>query len=179
MEPPDSLINDSLIKTSSPPVSAVLPSPQQKFLRCCLGDRDSGLLALIHVAEVIQITVAEILPVPAMPECILGICNWRGKMLWLVDLNLFLDYSPLLAPEIATTPLMAIVMQVEGQSMGLVVSQVQDIEWHDPSQIRSATASLFAAKTLPFLQGYLPHADAVVLDPEAIARCPLWQLHRG
>jgi positive phototaxis protein PixI len=170
---------DSLVKTGSPPASAVLPSPQQKFLRCCLGERDSGLLALIHVAEVIQITVAEILAVPAMPESILGICNWRGKMLWLVDLNLFLDYPPLLVPEVATTPLMAIVMQIEGQSMGLVVSQVQDIEWHDPSQIRSATASLFAAKTLPFLQGYLPHADAVVLDPEAIARCPLWQLHRG
>ena len=170
---------DSLAKTSSPRLSAVPPSSQQKFLRCRLGSQDSGLVALIYVAEVRQIVVAEILPVPAMPECVLGICNWRGKMLWLVDLNLFLDYPPLVTSEIASIPLMAIVMQIEGQSMGLVVSQVQDIEWHDPSQIQPATASLFAAKTLPFLQGYLPDADAVVLDPEAIARCPMWQLHRG
>ena len=168
---------DSLAKTT-PRLSAVPLSSQQKFLRCRLGSQDSGLLALIHIAEVLQIVVTEILPVPAMPECILGICNWRGKMLWLVDLNLFLDYPPLVAPE-ASIPLVAIVMQIEGQSMGLVVSQVQDIEWHDPSQIQPATASLFAAKTLPFLQGYLPDADAVVLDPEAIARCPMWQLHRG
>ncbi|MDV2995919.1 MAG: hypothetical protein N4J56_005573 [Chroococcidiopsis sp. SAG 2025] len=172
-------ILDSLAKTSSSRLDGVAPSSQEKFLRCRLGSQDSGLLALIHVAEVIQIVLAEILPVPAMPECILGICNWRGKMLWLVDLNLLLDYPPLIASEIASVPLRAIVMQIEGQSMGLVVSQVQDIEWHDPSQIQPATASLFAAKTLPFLQGYLPQADAVVLEPEAIARCPMWQLHRG
>lgn len=170
---------DPLATMSSLPPDAVPSSSQQKFLRCRLGSQDSGLLALIHVAEVIQITVAEILPVPAMPECVLGICNWRGKMLWLVDLNLFLDYPPLVGSEIASETLTAIVIQIEGQSMGLVVSQVQDIEWHDPRQIQPATASLFAAKTLPFLHGYLPHADAVVLDPEAIARCPMWQLHRG
>jgi chemotaxis signal transduction protein len=177
MEPPD-----SLVKTNSPLLSAAPPSqatPQQKFLRCRLGSQDSALLPLFHVAEVRQIAVADMLPVPAMPDCVLGICNWRGKMLWLVDLNLFLDYPPLLAPEIATTTVMAIVMQIEGQSMGLVVSQVQDIEWYAPNQIQPATVGLFSAKTLPFLQGYLPDANAVVLAPEAIARCPMWQIHRG
>ena len=155
-----------------------LSESRQKFLCFALGSQERGLLPLEQIAEVLSVSVADILPVPEMPNCVLGIHNWRGKMLWLVDLNYLLDYPPLSPPE-QSEALMAMVIQINGQSMGLVVQYVLDIELYDPIQIQPASADLFPARLLPFLLGYLPSANALVFDSEAIARCPLWQIHQN
>lgn len=155
-----------------------LSESQQKFLCFALGSQERGLLPLEQIAEVVSITIADILPVPEMPNCVLGIHNWRGKMLWLVDLNYLLDYPPL-SPLEQSEALMAMVIQINGQSMGLVVQYVLDIELYDPIQIQPASADLFPPRLLPFLLGYLLSANALVFDSEAIARCPLWQVHQN
>lgn len=155
-----------------------LEESRQKFLRFCLGSQDSGLLALDEISEVLSINVADILPVPEMPSCVLGVYNWRGKMLWLIDLDHLVDYPPL-SQQGKFESLRAMVIQIDGQSMGLVVQYVNDIELHKGEQLQPATAGLFPPKLLPFLKGYLPGANGTVLDPEAIARFPVWQVHRS
>lgn len=155
-----------------------LEEPRHKFLRFALGATNSGLLLLEQISEVLHLDLAEILPVPDMPSCVLGIYNWRGKMLWLVDLDHLVDYPPLFHQgrlELLTV----IVIEINSQSMGLVVRYVNDIELHDPAQLQSAAPGLFPPKLLPFIQGYLPGTNGTVLDPEAIARSPLWQIHRS
>lgn len=176
MEPFDSIVISSSLTQLSPDLTPQSES-RQKFLRFALDSGERGLLPLEQIAEVIGVTIAEILPVPEMPSCVLGIYNWRGKMLWLIDLNYLLDY-PSLSPE-PSEALTAMVIQVNGQSMGLVVQYVLDIELHDPTQIQPATADLFSSRVQPFLQGYLPSANGVVFDSVAIAHCPLWQFHRS
>lgn len=177
MEPLEALITTNSVNqlTSQPFVAAT----GQKFLRFALGSHDRGLLPLEAIAEVINITVADILPVPEMPSCVLGIYNWRGKMLWLVDLNHLVDYPPLLQPDTALESVMAMVIQMNGQSIGLVVQSVKDIELHDATQLQKAPVGLFPPRLLSFVKGYLLNADGLVLDTEAIARCPMWQVHRG
>jgi len=150
---------------------------RQKFLRFSLGPQDSGLLPLEEIGEVLHVNVLDILPVPEMPACVLGIYNWRGNMLWLIDLEHLIDCP---ASQQRQAPfLMAMVVQVDEQYLGLVVQAVKDIELHDATQMQSATAGLFPAKLLPFVKGYLPSADGTVLDVEAIARSPMWQVHRS
>lgn len=144
-----------------------------KLLRFPLGLQDSGLLPLEQIAEVIRVNIAEILPVPEMPSCVLGICNWRGEMLWLLDLNDLVGYPPLTAAE---TPV-AIVVMVNEYTAGLVVPQVDDIELHDLQQLQKAAAGLFPPKLLPFVLGALPNGSPV-LDVTAITQCPLWQIHQ-
>ncbi|MFB2935855.1 chemotaxis protein CheW [Aerosakkonemataceae cyanobacterium BLCC-F154] len=160
------------ITKNSPPVG-------EKFLRFQLGEEGIGLLPLNVIKQVMQVSVAEILTVPQMPACVLGIYNWRGEMLWMVDIGKFMGF-----PNLATgglENLMAIAIQVEDQYLGLIVQQINDIELHDLNQVNMPSLGLFSPEILPYLEGYLIGADKevlMVLNGEAIAQAPLWQLNR-
>jgi positive phototaxis protein PixI len=151
----------------------------ERLLRFPLGLEDSALLPLEQITEIIRVNVAEILPVPEMPSCVLGICNWRGTMLWLIDLNHLLGYPPLSQQERGLATSMAMVVQLNEQTVGLVVQRVNDIELHELQQLQPAAPGLFSPKLLPFVLGALPRGKGTVLDVTAITQCPLWQIHRG
>ena len=97
-------------------------------------------------------------------------------MLWLVDLDELLGYPPLYL--MAAEP-MAMVVQANSQALGLVVSQVNDIELHDLQKLTNAASGLFPPKLLPFVLGALGEGNGTVLDATAITQSPLWQIHRG
>ncbi len=178
MEPISPIVNTtSLTLLTSDP-----PSPEesrQKFLRFSLGPQGTGLLPLEQIAEVLSVKVANVLPVPEMPSCVIGIYNWRGKMLWLIDLEHLVDYPPLSQQGKTLDSLMAMVIQIDGQAMGLAVQYVNDIELHEADQLQSAEPGLFPPRLLPFVKGYLPGVNGTVLDTGAIARFPMWQVHRS
>lgn len=153
------------------------PETGERLLRFPLGQDDSALLPLAQITEVFRVDVAEILPVPEMPSCVLGIGNCKGEMLWLVDLKHLLGYEPLSLSPTATP--MSIVVQVNSQSLGLVVPYVHDIELHDLHKLTIAAVGLFPPKLLPFVLGDLPGGNGIVLDVTAITQCPLWQTHRA
>ena len=144
-----------------------------KLLRFPLGLQESALLPVEQIAEIIQVNLAGILPVPEMPSCVLGICNWRGEMLWLLDLNHLVGYPRLTA---AVTPV-AIVVMVNEYAVGLVVPQVDDIELHDLQQLQPSAPGLFPPKLLPFVLGALPNGSTV-LNVTGITQSHLWQIHR-
>lgn len=171
---------DSLLTASSLDLLTLdepLPTETcQRLLRFPLGLQDSALLPLEQIAEILRVNLAEILPVPEMPDCVLGICNWRGEMLWLVDLNHLVGLVPI---SLAATSPIAMVVQVNDQPVGLVVQQVNDIELHELEKLQPAAAGLFPPKLLPFVLGILPGGGGTVLDVTAITVSPLWQIHRG
>jgi positive phototaxis protein PixI len=77
------------------------PKQIRKFLQFQLGSSeipdlssargDFALLDTEVVTEVITIASENILPVPQMFYCVLGIYSWRSEMLWIVDLENLLD----------------------------------------------------------------------------------------
>ncbi|NEP57876.1 MAG: chemotaxis protein CheW [Symploca sp. SIO2G7] len=155
------------------------PENRQRLLRFPLGIEESALLPLEEIAEILRVNTAEILPVPEMPSCVLGICNWRGKMLWLVDLNHLIGGKPLLLPETVVASAVAMVVQVHEKFLGLVVQQVNDIELHELQRLQPAVPGLFPSRLLPFVLGALPGGNGMVLDVKAITQCPLWHIHGG
>lgn len=157
------------------PLPKETDSRLSRLLRFPLGSADSALLPLEQIKEILSLSVTQILPVPEMPSCVLGIGNWRGEMLWLIDLNNFLGYSPLTFV-VGATPL-AIVIQVGNQCVGLVVEQVNNIESHDLQQLHPAAIGLFPPHLLPFVLGSLPGDGGTVLNLTAITQSPLWQIH--
>lgn len=154
------------------------PETRQRLLRFPLSPRETALLPLDRIVEILRLNVADILPVPEMPTCVLGICNWRGEMLWLIDLNHLVGCPPVITPGQVSASPVAMVVQVNDHSMGLVVSQVNDIELHQLEQLQSATPGLFPPKLLPFVLGALPGVKGIVLDITAIARSPMWKMHQ-
>ncbi len=149
----------------------------EKFLRFQLGAEGIALLPLNVIKQVMQVSVNEILPVPQMPGCVFGIYNWRGEMLWLVDIGQLVGFPPLSGSE----NVMAIAIQIEDKTLGLVVKQINDIERHHLHQINLPAIGLFAPELMPYLQGYLIGANQevlMVLNAGAIANAPLWQINR-
>ena len=142
-----------------------------KFLSFHLGAKDTAGIPVEYITELFQVSLAEILPVPQVSNCVLGIYNWRGEMLWLVDLEHLLGYAPLSQADIELSKLMTIAIQMPGKSLGLVVRQLTDIEWLDPHLQKTPADGLFPPKLLPFLQGYfINEANKIFmsLDAEAI-----------
>lgn len=153
---------------------------KQKFLSFNLGARDTAVISLQHITEVLQISLGEICGVPQMPNCVLGIYSWRGEMLWLVDLEEMLGYPPLLQGSNFLSRMMAIVLESEGKYLGLLVRQLIDIEWLDTEQIKIPSAELFYPAMTPFLQGYFINISEQMifsLDALAIIQAPMWGNH--
>ncbi|MDZ8050703.1 MAG: chemotaxis protein CheW [Aulosira sp. ZfuVER01] len=150
---------------------------KQKFLSFNLGTNDLAVIQLQHIAEVLQVSLTEICGVPQMPNCVLGIYNWRGEMLWLVDLEEMLGYPPLLQASNLVSKMMAIVLENEGKYLGLLVRQLTDIEWLNTEQMKVPSAELFYPAMSPFVEGYFIKPDegiAFNLDALAIIQAPIW-----
>ncbi|MFB2773367.1 chemotaxis protein CheW [Pelatocladus sp. BLCC-F211] len=154
------------------------PDTRVRLLRFPLGIQNSVLLPLEQIAKIIQINLAEILPIPDMPDCIIGICNWRGEMLWLLDFNNFVGYPSLWQLQPISTAIAVIVVQINHQSLGIAVQQVNDIELHDLEQLQVVPFGLFPPDLIPLIQGILPGCSDAVLDLQAIIHCPLWKNHQ-
>ena len=97
---------------------------RQAFLRFRLG-QDWALLPLVQATEIVQLSPTEILPVPTMPDWLLGVQNWRGEMLWAIDLSRMVGFEPICGEVVGQTDVKAIVVNVAGQQLGMVVKDVQ------------------------------------------------------
>jgi chemotaxis signal transduction protein len=146
---------------------------RQRLLRFALSDQDDVLLPLEQVTEVLHVDPADILPVPEVPGCVLGVGDWRGEMLWLVDLNHLISF-PASPPKQTASFLTVLVMQIHYQLVGLRVLQVKDIELHNLQQLQPVVPGLFSPNLLPLILGVLPESCDAVLNIQAIAQYPLW-----
>jgi positive phototaxis protein PixI len=66
---------------------------RQQFLRFLL---QPGLMALIEidrVTELLNISIDRVVPMPHLPPAVRGVYNWRGEILWIVDLAMLLGVA--------------------------------------------------------------------------------------
>jgi positive phototaxis protein PixI len=110
----------------------------------------------------------------------LGIYNWRGEMLWLVDLEEMLGYTPLLKDSNTLAKMMAIVLENEGQYLGLLVRQLMDIEWLDTNEMKAPYPELFYPALSPFLDGYfIKNYQEILFNLNALSiiKSSMWDIH--
>ncbi|ESA32715.1 chemotaxis signal transduction protein [Leptolyngbya sp. Heron Island J] len=140
---------------------------RQRFLRFQLSGENETLLPLEVIAEVLQLEAVEILPIPEVPNYLLGVCNWRGEILWLTDLNILVGSLPLWqwAPSLENP--MVIVVESGDRKVGLVVEQVDDVERVAPETLHLPT-EFDSSPIAPFVMGYLPNHSGVVLDVDVV-----------
>ncbi|WP_416673713.1 chemotaxis protein CheW [Egbenema bharatensis] len=150
------------------------PETRQRSLRLALGHQDSAIVPLDQITEIFNIEIAKILPVPELPPYVLGICNWRGEMLWVIDFYDFWGHESVqLDP--ASPILVVIVVQVNNHSIGVGVPHIGDVEFHDLQHLQPVLPGLFSPGLLPLIAGLLPENNGVVLNLKAIADCPVWK----
>ena len=156
----------------------VVENTNQQFLRFYLDPDVRAMLPISQITEVLKIQLDRIVPIPQMPAWVIGVYNWRGDILWMVDLGHFLGLNSWYRVNrsdrnaIILSPNKARLKGTNDVHLGLVVSRVEDIEECEPAAIQSNLRKP-TAKIASFASGYWlqPEGKIIsVLDGEKIAR---------
>ncbi|NET33488.1 MAG: chemotaxis protein CheW, partial [Cyanothece sp. SIO1E1] len=129
----------------------------------------------------LTIPTGQIVPIAHMPAWVMGVYNWRGEILWMVDLGHLGGLKPWYQQGINLSAYTAVVLhagagktsspQSKSQMLGLVVNRVEDIEWCDPGVIQPPPESAEIPALAEFLRGYWWKSNdemLAVLDGKAI-----------
>lgn len=146
------------------------------------------MLPMAQLSEVLTIPLGQIIPIPHMPPWVMGVYNWRGEILWMLDLGHLLGLTPWNRQSSSRANYSVIVLNGNGdydpknpprrqnrpernQMLGLVVTKINDIEWCDPDDIQSAPGASVSSLLIPYLRGFwVSPGDEmfVVLNGQAI-----------
>ncbi|EDX87437.1 hypothetical protein S7335_5147 [Synechococcus sp. PCC 7335] len=166
---------DPSILSQDPLGLSPLPKDNRKrFLRFVLSKDYQALLSLSYVVEAMQLPSSDILPIPDMASCIMGVCVWKGETLWVVDFNHLVGYESLYQRSQLVETLNVVVVQDNGQTLGLVVEQISDIDLFDEEEVIQSSG-LCSPGLEPFISGHLPQRNSVVIKTSSIFSAP--QLH--
>lgn len=167
-------------KLVNSPTELLKDRQEEQFLRFHLEPETKIMLPIEQVTEVLKIDVGNIVPIPQMPSWVMGVYNWRGEILWIVDLGHLIGLNSWYQQENNTKDHTAVVLSHKSKSdkknksqtsLGLVMTRVEDIEWCNTNLIQSPPASAITSALAPFLRGYWVKPDGqiiLVLDGDAI-----------
>ena len=162
------------------PTELLKDRQEEQFLRFHLEPETKIMLPIEQVTEVLKIDIGNIVPIPQMPSWVMGVYNWRGEILWIVDLGHLIGLDSWHQQEIRTTDHTAVVLSRRSKSdnkkksqtsLGLIMTRLEDIEWCNANLIQSPPASAITSALAPFLRGYWVKPDGqivLVLDGDAI-----------
>ncbi|MGD1918312.1 MAG: chemotaxis protein CheW [Pleurocapsa sp.] len=136
----------------------------KQFLKFYLHEGTKAMLPVKQITEVLKIQFGQIVPIPQMPAWVMGVYNWRGDILWMVDLAHLIGFNSWYQQGINRSKHTAIVLSPNKETtktdaqnninLGLVVSQVEDIEMCDVADIQIPPGSSANIQLGDFLQGY-------------------------
>ena len=154
---------------------------KEQFLRFHLVPDTKVMLPVVQVNEVLTVPLGNIIPIPHMPSWVMGVYNWRGEILWMVDLGRLVGLTPWHEQTVNSSSYKSLVLNSTssktkqekniGEMLGLVVTRVEDIEWCNPDEIQSPPSSAVTPELTPFLRGYWVKTNGdmlITLDGEAI-----------
>lgn len=164
--------NQDFLVTSS----EILPQSAEKkqFLKLHLDPNTKIMLPIEQITEVLKIPFGQIIPIPQMSSSVMGVYNWRGEILWMIDLGNLLGLKSWYEQEMTTANYTAVVLsteqtgqvkanQIDKVNLGLVITKVDELEWCNPNKIQSPPASVINSELEPFLQGYWLKEDGEMI----------------
>lgn len=151
-----------------------------QFLKFQLYPHTMAMLPIDHITEVLKIQLGQIVPIPQMPSWVMGVYNWRGDILWMVDLGHLIGLDSWYQHQRNLLHQTVIVLSPYRQQrksatdvhLGLIVGRVEDLESCDPSAIQTSLGLHAGAKLINFMQGYWLKSEGemiLALDSTKIA----------
>lgn len=128
------------------------------------------MLATDRVAEILNLNPQQIVPLPDVFPEVVGVFNWRGEVLWLVDLSYLLGAEPLFH-QMGANNYNALVVQHPQGIIGLVINPISQSFWCNPAEIQLLSSTQRTTKLSQCLQGYwsTPEGETIwVLDSDAV-----------
>lgn len=153
----------------TPPVMPMrgTPAPSEKFLRFAIATGEEMLLPVTAISDVQRLAIADILPVPWVPAWVLGLFHCRGEIVWVVDLgHLIGDSQPAQPGSRRQSHL--ILLEVEGQRLGLAVPVIYDIEVYCQNQLQPVQPGVLRPSLQRLTFSCVCDSDLIVLDPQRL-----------
>ena len=160
---------------------------RHQFLRFVLQPGLTALVEIERTIELVNIPTDRIVPMPHLPPAVRGVYNWRGEILWIVDLALLLGLSGSTQRYRSVQP--TIVLSSSGQgdllqrpasatavpavkTIGFIVDEIVEIEW---CELDSNSSGSLPADLPPELAQWVSGVwespdgeDLLILDGQAI-----------
>ncbi|MBF2098695.1 MAG: chemotaxis protein CheW [Gloeomargaritaceae cyanobacterium C42_A2020_066] len=130
-----------------------------------------GLLSATSLVEVLTLDPTQLVPIPDMGPAVVGVTNWRGEVLWLLDLGVHLGFPGLFDQAHPLSACLGLVIRHQGQTLGLLVERVGAMLNLDLAEIQSPLGSLSNPELTACLRGYWLHPEGathLVLDMGAL-----------
>ena len=161
---------------------------RHQFLRFSLQPGLTALIEIERTIELVNIPTDRIVPMPHLPPAVRGVYNWRGEILWIVDLALLLGLSGSTQSYRSVQP--TIVLSSGGEvdllqrslvattavptvkTIGFIVDEIVEIEWCelDPNSSGALPADLHP-ELAQWVSGVWESPDGedlLILDGQAI-----------
>lgn len=150
------------------PVADSEKNPTESLIRFHLIPETTALLTISKLSEVLKVNPRQIVPIPKLASWVMGVYNWRGEILWVVDLGGLLGLTPLSEQSIATSRLPLLVLREQDdtgnpQTLGLIVNEVQGISRINPDEIQSPPETTFTPELSRVLRGYWLNPEGEML----------------
>jgi positive phototaxis protein PixI len=147
----------------------------EQFLTFSLGQDQQALLPTSQLLEIVKVNLSQITPISGIAPYVMGVYNWRGDVIWVIDLASMLGYKPIYAQEQGKFQDKCHVIFSRNQDMviGLAVSHVGQILKCDTAKIQTTGIAFTNPVMQDACRGYWLSASCdtfLVLDGEAIAK---------
>ncbi len=132
-------------------------------------------LPAVGVQEVQLVQPEQLTPFPNVSPLVLGAINWRGRLVWVVDLGRFLGAADPLPPGRQELPVL-VLAEPEG-ALGLAVTRLGNMLWIPVEALRRDVERVPRLASL--LRGFVMPSDRdprglLVLDPQALLAPACW-----
>ncbi|HLP90482.1 MAG TPA: chemotaxis protein CheW [Nostocaceae cyanobacterium] len=163
------MINSSATFSTQPQTNILIDS----YLKFQLNQQTHAVLSVKYTQEAMIVPVAAVTAMPNMTTCILGLMNWRSRVIWVVDLPKMFNLECL---DHRLRQYNVIVTKVESQLLGLVVPEIKGTTKFLDEDIRSPVGQV-ASSLIPYLCGCVIQKEEVllVLDAPNIIKSSIFQ----
>jgi positive phototaxis protein PixI len=136
------------------------------YLKFYLNRQTTAVVAMGHTQEAVVVPVESVTSMPGMSPCILGLMNWRSRIIWTIDLPRMLNLESV---EMRSRQYNVIVIRVDTLIFGLVVDEIVGTTRFLVDEIVSPIGQV-ASSLVPYLRGCVAKESEtiLVLDAQAI-----------
>ncbi|MEN9230073.1 MAG: chemotaxis protein CheW [Thermostichus sp. DG02_5_bins_236] len=139
----------------APTETAVGPPERSELLSLrAAGDLTFGI-PLQQARQVLEIPKEMILPVPDMPDAVLGVCRFQEKLLWLVDLATLVGSEAKANWDLVThVTVVTLEMLFAGQTqwLGLAIEKLEDILEVNTNELSPVSNHSISASLQPYVR---------------------------
>jgi chemotaxis signal transduction protein len=144
----------------SPPLKPLTAAPagppeRSELLSLRVGGDLTFGIPLQQTRQVLEIPRESILPVPDMPDAVLGVCRFQEKLLWLVDLATLVGSEAKAhwdSVTHATVVTLELLFEGQTQWLGLAIEKLEDILEVNTSELSPSSNHPISAALQPYVR---------------------------